>query len=66
MTGEPKAVETFLRAEALRDISKKFDLSRLQVLLATGSNMARASRPAAAAVVALAATRPQAPGHDEA
>ena len=37
--GEPKAVETFLRAEGLWDVSKKFDLRRLRSLLANGSHI---------------------------
>ena len=40
--GEPKAVETFLRAEGLWDVSKKFDLRRLRSLLGIGSDIAQA------------------------
>ena len=41
--GEPKAVETFLRAEGLWDVSKMFDLRRLRSLLGIGSDIAQAS-----------------------
>jgi hypothetical protein len=40
--GEPKAVETFLRAEGLWDVSKTFDLRRLRSLLGIGSDIAQA------------------------
>jgi hypothetical protein len=46
--GEPKAVETFLRAEGLWDVSKKFDLRRLRSLLAVGSEIARTTSEIAA------------------
>jgi hypothetical protein len=46
--GEPKAVETFLRAEGLWDVSKKFDLRRLRSLLAIGSDIAQATSEIAA------------------
>lgn len=46
--GEPKAVETFLRAEGLWDASKKFDLRRLRSLLAIGSDIAQATSEIAA------------------
>src|SRR3954469_20037375 len=46
--GEPKAVETFLRAEGLWDVSKKLDLRRLRSLLATGSDIAQATSEIAA------------------
>jgi hypothetical protein len=40
--GEPKAVETFLRAEGLWDESKRFDLRRLRSLLGIGSDVVQA------------------------
>ena len=46
--GEPKAVETFLRAEGLWDVSKMFDLRRLRSLLGIGSDIAQASSEIAA------------------
>jgi hypothetical protein len=46
--GEPKAVETFLRAEGLWDVSKKFDLGRLRSLLAIGSDIAQTASEIAA------------------
>jgi hypothetical protein len=46
--GEPKVVETFLRAEGLWDVSKKFDLRRLRSLLAIGSDIAQAASEIAA------------------
>lgn len=46
--GEPKAVETFLRAEGLWEVSKKFDLRRLRSLLAIGSDIAQATAEIAA------------------
>lgn len=46
--GEPKAIETFLRAEALWDVSKKFDLRRLRSLLGIGSDIAQATSEIAA------------------
>jgi hypothetical protein len=46
--GEPKAVETFLRAEGLWDLSKMFDLRRLRSLLGIGSDIAQASSEIAA------------------
>src|SRR4051812_561942 len=46
--GEPKAVETFLRAEGLWDVSQKFDLRRLRSLLAIGSDVAQAASEIAA------------------
>ena len=46
--GEPNAVETFLRAEGLCDVSKKFDLRRLRSLLAIGSDIAQATSEIAA------------------
>jgi hypothetical protein len=46
--GEPKAVETFLRAEALWDVSKKFDLRRLRSVLGIASDIAQATSEIAA------------------
>jgi hypothetical protein len=46
--GEPKAVETFLRAEGLWDVSKKFDLRRLRSLLVIGSDITQATSEIAA------------------
>ena len=46
--GEPKAVETFLRAEALWALSKKFDLRRLGSLLGIASDIAQATSEIAA------------------
>ena len=46
--GQPKAVETFLRAEGLWDVSKMFDLRRLRSLLGIGSDIAQASSEIAA------------------
>jgi hypothetical protein len=46
--GEPNAVETFLRAEGLWDVSKKFDLRRVRSLLAIGSDIAQAASGVAA------------------
>lgn len=46
--GEPKAVETFLRAEGLWDVSKMFNLRRLRSLLGIGSDIAQASSEIAA------------------
>jgi hypothetical protein len=46
--GEPTAVEMFLRAEGLWDVSKKFDLRRLGALLAIGSDIAKVTSEIAA------------------
>jgi hypothetical protein len=46
--GEPMAVETFLRAEALWDVSKRFDLGRLRSLLGIASDVAQAASEIAA------------------
>ena len=46
--GEPMAVETFLRAEGLWDVSKKFDLRRLRSLLGIGSDIVQATSEIAA------------------
>lgn len=46
--GEPKAVEAFVRAERLWDVSKKVDLHRLWSLLAIGSDIAQATSEIAA------------------
>ena len=46
--GEPTAVETFLRAEALWDVSKSFDLDRLRSLLGIASDVAQAASEIAA------------------
>ena len=46
--GEPNAVETFLRAEGLCDVSKAFDLRRLRSLLGLGADIAQAASEIAA------------------